>query len=55
MADMQSFLFASELADDFAIYILEDNDDVMVVLAAISCSMGRKLTRIHDYSSKVFA
>ena len=53
MADMQSFLFASELVDDFALTltndILEDNDDDMVVLAAVSCFMRRKLTRIHDY------
>ena len=27
--------------------MLEDNDDDMVVLAAVSCFMRRKLTRIH--------
>ena len=43
----QSFKFV----DDFALTndILEDNDDDMVVLAAVSCNMRRKLTRIHDY------
>ena len=53
MADTQSFLFVSELVDDFALTmtndILEDNDDDMFVLAAVSCFMRRKLTRIHDY------
>ena len=53
MADMQSFLFASELVDDFVLTItndiLEDNDDDMVVSAAVSCFMRRKLTCIHDY------
>ena len=43
MADMQSFLFVSELVDDFALTItndiLEDNDDDMAVLAAVSCFM----------------
>ena len=46
MADMQSFLFVSELVNDFAQTndILEDNDDDIVVLAAVSCYMRRKLT-----------
>ena len=41
MADMQSFLFVSEFkfVDYFALTndIEEDNDDDMVVLAAVSC------------------
>ena len=53
MADMQLFLFVfvSELVDDFVQTndILEANDDDMVVLAAVSCYMQRKLTHIHDY------
>ena len=51
MVDMQSSLFVSELVNDFTLTndILEDNDDDMVVLAAVSCYMRIKLTRIHDY------
>ena len=45
------FVFVSELVDDFALTndILEDNEDDMVVLAAVSCYKRRKLTRRHDY------
>ena len=53
MAGMPSFLFTfvSELVDDYALMhnILEDNDDDMVVLAAVGCFMRRKLTRVGNY------